>query len=176
LEENDAWVQCAMGMAEFVSGEQDQAMGFYQRAIELNPNFALAHGYFALVLAHAGKPARAIEEAERALRLSPRDPERVHFLIAIATAHFVAGDYGEAIRWAERTLQVRPSAPAGHRLLAASLAHRDRLDEAHAAVERLLRLRPGTTTAGVRATIHFKHQPDQERLIEGLLRAGLPAA
>jgi TolB-like protein/DNA-binding SARP family transcriptional activator/Tfp pilus assembly protein PilF len=174
LDENDAWVHCAMGLTEFVWKQPDKAIAFYERAIELNPNFAVAHGYHALALAHAGEPERSIEAARRALRLSPRDPELIHFHVAGGTAHFVAGRYDDAAQWAGKAIAVRPEAPAGHRLLAASLAEMDRPNEARAAVAELLRLRPSMTAAAVRAAIHFKHQAHQDRYIKALLKAGLP--
>lgn len=174
LDENDAWVQCAMGMTEFLSRELDKAIAHYQRAIELNPNFALGHGYRGLALAYAGEPRQAIEAAQRALRLSPRDPELLHFYIALGTAHFVAEDYGEAARCAELAIAAR-DVPSGYRLLAASRALLGEAPAARAAMAELLRLRPSTTVSAVRTVIHFKRPDDLERYLRGLVAAGLPA-
>lgn len=175
LDEDDAWVQCALGLTEFVAKRLDEAVALFRRAIELNPNFALAHGYCGLALAYSGETEAALAAARQALRLSPRDPELVHFYITMAVAYFVAGDYEQAAHWAQEAIRVRPGAPAGHRVLAPSLACLGRMEAARAATDALLQLRPTMTAAAVRATIHFKRAEDQQRYIQGLLRAGLPA-
>lgn len=79
LDENDAWVQCVLGLGQFTAKQPDKAIGHYRKAIALNPSFALGHGYLALQLAFmVGRTDEAIKEAEMAIRLSPRDPELYH--------------------------------------------------------------------------------------------------
>jgi len=174
LSEGDAWVQCALGLTEFVSKRLDEAVALLGRAIELNPSFALAHGYHGLALAHAGRPDEAIAAARHARRLSPRDPELIHFHIAAAVAHFVKREYEQAAHWAMEAVRVRPEAPAAHRVLAAARAHQGQTQAARQAVEELLRLRPSTTAAAVRSAIHFSLPEDQKHYLDGLIKAGLP--
>jgi tetratricopeptide (TPR) repeat protein len=145
-----------------------------REAIELNPSFALGHGYLALQLAFVGEADKAIEEAETAIRLSPRDPELFHFLVAIGTAHFVAGRYNEAVAWGQKAVRERPSVPGPQRLLATSLAHVDRIDEAREVLRRVLEMTPHVSVANIRRAIHFGRAPDPERYINGLRAAGLP--
>ena len=56
--------------------------------------------------------------------------------------------YEEAIRWAQQSLQRRPDWPITYLVLAASYAQLDRIDEAQAAVQELLRLNPDFSLAG----------------------------
>jgi adenylate cyclase len=174
LDENDPWVQCALGLTLFIAKDPGQAILHYRKAIDLNPNFAVAFGYLGMALAHGGEPGPAIEAGRKAIRLSPRDPELIHFQIGIGTAHFVLREFEQAAEWARKSIQVRPDAPAGHRLLAASLAHLGHTEEARGVTAELLRLRPGMTTGMVQATIHFKAPADSELYVEGLRKAGLP--
>ncbi len=174
LDEKHPWVLCSQGMLLFVKGEQDQAIESFRKGIEVSPNFAVAFGYLSLALAHAGDPTEAIAMGNRALHLSPHDPELVHMLAGIGTAHFVSENYQEAVCCAKKMLQTRPSAPVGPRLLAVSLAHLGRVEEARKAVKELLVLRPDMTVTGVRKTIKFKHSEHTEKYLDGLLLAGLP--
>lgn len=174
LEENNPWVQCAMGLTLFIGKEPDRAIAHFRKAIDLNPNFAIAYGYQSLVKAHAGLPGEAIEAGKKAVRLSPHDPEMIHFSIGLGTACFISGDLEEALLWARKAIEVRPDAPAGHRLLAATLALMDRVEDAKQAVEGLLALKPNMTVTAVRNTIHFKHPGDSDLYAENLLKAGLP--
>jgi adenylate cyclase len=174
LDENDPWVQCALGLTEFIAKDPDTAIAHYQRAIELNPNFALAHGYLSLQLGYAGEAEAAIEVGHKAIRLSPRDPELFHFHVGISTGHFVAGRYAEAVTWANKVIAERPETPGGHRLLVASLAQSGQIAEARRAMERLLSITPSVTATLLRNIVYFKRPADFDRYIDGLRKAGLP--
>ncbi|MHC4149951.1 MAG: tetratricopeptide repeat protein, partial [Planctomycetota bacterium] len=174
LDENDPWVQCALGLTEFIAKNPDTAIAHFRRAIDLNPNFALAHGYLSLQLAYAGETEAAIEAGHKAIRLSPRDPELFHFHIAISTAHFVDEHYTEAVTWANKVMAERPETPAGPRLLAASLAQLGQIEEARRAMEGLLSITPGVTATLLRNIIYFKRPADFDHYIDALCKAGLP--
>ena len=65
------WV---MGRALWLRREHDGAVGALDQSIRLSPNFALAHYALAFVRCQTGDPARAIDAADIAARLSPLDP------------------------------------------------------------------------------------------------------
>jgi adenylate cyclase len=174
LDENDPWVQCALGLTEFISKNPDTAIAHYRRAIELNPNFALAYGYLSCQLAYAGEAEAAIETGHQAIRLSPRDPELFHFHVGISTGHFIAERYEEAATWANKVIAERPETPAGRRLLAASLAQLGKDAEARKALDDLLNITPGLTATLLRNVTHFKKPEDFDRYIDAMRKAGLP--
>ena len=64
------------------------------RALSLNPNYALAVNSLGTVRLYAGKPVEAIPYFERAIRLDPAQQQYRHFL---GTAYFVAGNYETAV-------------------------------------------------------------------------------
>jgi tetratricopeptide (TPR) repeat protein len=174
LDENDSWVQCALGLTEFIGKNPDAAIAHYRKAIELNPNFALAYGYLSLQLAYAGEVEAAIEAGQKAIRLSPRDPELFHFNTAICTAYFVDERYVEALTWANKVIAERPGVPAARRVKAASLAQLDQIKEARRAMDDLLSITPGATATILRNIIYFKRPADFDRYIAALRKAGLP--
>ena len=167
-------MQCALGLTEFIAKNPDSAIAHFQKAIELNPNFALAYGYFSLQLAYAGETEAAIEAGHKAIRLSPRDPELFHFYTAVSTAHFVDKNYEEAIAWAKKVMAVRWEVPAAHRVLAASLAQLGQIEEARKKMDGLLSITPGVTATLLKNIIHFKRPADFDRYIKALCNAGLP--
>jgi predicted Zn-dependent protease len=124
-------------------------------------------------LAYAGQPEAAIVEANKAIRLSPRDPELFHFFLAIGTASFVAGQYDEGAQWAKKVIREKSEVPSGHRLLAASYGQLGQTTEAKAALKDTLRIAPYLSVESAKNTIHFKNPADTERFIEGLCKAGL---
>jgi adenylate cyclase len=73
-----------------------EAVRALRRALELNPNFALAHALLAHVLSLQGAPQEAVDSAEHALRLSPRDRlVGTYASLAMANVHFAAGRHSQ---------------------------------------------------------------------------------
>jgi hypothetical protein len=58
--------------------------------------------------------------------------------------------------------------------MASALAHLERMDEAAAAVTRLLELAPGLTVSGLRERWPLRNKDKLEMILDGLRRAGLP--
>jgi len=174
LDDEDCWVQCALGLGAFVAKDPDTAVAHLRKAIGANPSFALGHGYLALVLAFSGESEAAIEEAQRAIGLSPKDPELFHFLVATGTAHFVAGRYEDAAAWGRKVVAEQPRVPSGHRLIATSLGQLGRTDEARTALNHALEITPKLSETSIRRNIYFKNPHDLERYISGMKAAGLP--
>jgi len=85
---------------------REEALALYDKAIELNPNLALAWSMRGMCDGNLGNTARSISDFEQALRLSPRDPMRWLAQHGLAWAHLMAGRYDEALSWA--TLGARP--------------------------------------------------------------------
>ncbi|UCF05842.1 MAG: hypothetical protein JSV33_02045, partial [bacterium] len=77
----------------------------FKRAIELNPNYAIAHEWYALYLMAMDRFDESIEEAERALELDP-----LSFMIncVVGIAYHFAHRYDEAIAHHRKTLEMDP--------------------------------------------------------------------
>jgi adenylate cyclase len=89
-------------------------------------------------------------------------------------AHFVAGRYLEATQWAQKSIQRKPIWRTGHAVLASSLAHLNRLEEAKEAVAYYLENIPGATISKLLENFMFKDQKYSRKLAEGLRKTGLP--
>ena len=79
------------------TGSDQEAVPFFRRAIELDPEFALAHARLGTVYSNIGQGARAIEHRTRAYELRERVSERERLYI---TAHYhngVARDINKAL-------------------------------------------------------------------------------
>ena len=74
LDAADDWSQWALGVVYLYMRQHDEAMVAYERAIELNPNYAdlLAHSGFLMV--YVGRPEEAIARVTTAMRLNPYYP------------------------------------------------------------------------------------------------------
>ncbi|WP_428687356.1 tetratricopeptide repeat protein [Roseibium sp.] len=175
LDDDDPWSHFASGYVECFTGRYDDAIAWYRRAIELNENFALAHGNVAAALALGGHPDEAIQAVERALRMSPRDPFNFSYLHFAGLAYFAAGRYAEAVAAEERALRERPNFATAMRCLAACHAALGQIDKAQAAIAEALRLAPGSTVQrDAYGQVSYAQAEDRKRYAEALQKAGLP--
>jgi TolB-like protein len=123
----------------------DRAAAFaaFEAALAVSPSLGLTYILGSVVFAWAGEAERAIEWAERAMRLSPFDPWAFAAFHSLTLGHFQCGRYDEAANAAYKAVQSNPGHSISYMLLAAPLAKLGRLDEARAAAARVLELQSG---------------------------------
>lgn len=120
----------AMGRALWLRGDTEQSLSELGSAVELSPNFALAHYTLGFVHCQTGDPNAAINSAEYSQKLSPFDPLLFAMLAVRALAHVRMGQFDVAADWAVKATR-RPNAHAHILSIAAHcLAAADRTDEA----------------------------------------------
>jgi len=159
-----------------VAGEIDEGAALLDRAIALNPNFALAWhqgGWSKICL---GEPEQAIERFSRAMRLSPLDPVLLPWMQSgTAHAYLFAGQYDQAASWAEKALRGGARNRLALRHAAASFALAGRLEEARKVAARLSEAFPEARISRVPTPFYYLRRPeDRARYDEGLRLAGLP--
>jgi adenylate cyclase len=174
LDAADPFAHVVLGRVHSIMGEHDSAIQSCDRAIDLNPSYAMAHFGRAHSLWMSGRPAKALESNAEALRLSPRDPTLWAFMASRSIALTLLERYDEALDWAQRALQQPNTALFGHVAKLAALGQLGRTEEAADALERMLRYRPGVTLAFVREVLPITDPECRERFEAGLRKAGMP--
>ncbi|UCE22279.1 MAG: protein kinase [Candidatus Aminicenantes bacterium] len=86
----------------------------YKKAIELNPNYPLAHHWYGSLLRATGRFNEAHEEFTRALEL---DPLSISINTSMATIHLCLGEYEQAIAWCQKTLEINPNYGWAHAVM-----------------------------------------------------------
>jgi TolB-like protein/Flp pilus assembly protein TadD len=172
LDDSDPWAHLALGYVAYSRRRTDEAVEEFQCALDLNPNFAAAHGYLGWALAFDGQSEQAIAHLQEAIRMSPHDPENAIFNGGLGAAHYLAGRFSEAIRFARKSLQQRSGFTGVHRLYVASLAQAGLLDEARAALERLKELQPDISIAWIEQYVPYTPGP-MAKFLEGMRKVGL---
>ena len=172
LDDSDPWAYFALGYVAYTMRRTDKAIEEFQRAIDLNPNFAAAHSYLSLTLALAGQSDQAITHAEQAIRMSPHDPQNAVCFTALSAAHYQAGRYGEAVNFGRKALQQRSGWAPGHRIFCASLAQAGQIDEARAELDQLKELHPDISIAWIEKHVPYTAGP-MSKFLEGMRKAGL---
>jgi len=151
----------------------------FRTVAALNPNFAPAHAQLGVTAIESGRPEEAVEAIERAIRISPRDPDHSLWLSFIGIAELHRGRLQEAVFFLGRALEVDTSTATGiqRAYLASALMLVGRTTEGRAALAEFRKAKPSATIASLRATARSTDAAfiaQQERFFEGLRVAGLP--
>jgi tetratricopeptide (TPR) repeat protein len=169
----DPWAHLALGYVHQFMRRFEESLAELETALQLNPNFALANGYYGLTLSYCGRWQEAASAAAHALRLSPREPFSAIYYGIAAYAQFVGRHYEEAMRLARQGVRLRGDFAGAHRVLtaAASMAGHD--DIAKAALDELRRAQPNISLAWIAEQIPTRHDAEREHYLEAFRRAGL---
>jgi TolB-like protein/Flp pilus assembly protein TadD len=114
----------------------------FQRAIDLNPQYATAHHWYAAsCLAPLGRLGEALDEVTFAQSLDP-----ISAIVArdVAMIHYYRRDFDTALEQCDHTIELNPHFAPAYWLLGLIQAHRRDFDESLAALERAVHLSPQT--------------------------------
>jgi adenylate cyclase len=169
-----AWVLMA-------KGRHEEAIVEAERCLTLNPS--AIDGYLVLGIANnfLARPDRSLEVADKAIRLSPRDPFLPGFYEIKGEAYFIKRQDDNAIEWLRRQIAAAPRGdPYGLALFASALALTGQVAEARDALVQYLSNNntQSKTIAQFRAQqLSLANSPKwlayNERIFEGLRIAGM---
>ena len=172
LSGDDPLILAVLGAVHTIVGNLGTARVLLERALALDPNAAWAWSRLGWLESLSDRPERAIENFERALRLSPLDPMNFNTHVGMAFAHQVAQDYDKAVALYRRALEERPHAVWIYRYLASSLFGAGRMAEAKEAFAEMMRNYPGLTVTKFRQAM--PSAPTVDRMVDNLRKLGLP--
>jgi adenylate cyclase len=178
VEPNSAEVHDALGNALQVQKRFDEAKAEFERAIAINPTEMGAYAGLALANYNTGDTEEVIALAEKASRLSPRDPQRASWLIPAGLANITLHRDDQAVDFIRRGMAAAP-ASTGRAWLAAALALAGHDEEARETLKEYLAApdaRP-KTIAAFKKNINSNNPTylaTRERIYEGLRKVGMP--
>lgn len=157
-----------------LTGDLDSGIALLDRATFLNPNLASAWFLGGFLRLWHGEPESGVAHLERAMRLSPVDPEMYRMQAGIAMAYLFAGRFDAASASAEQACRNLPSFLMALGIAAASHALAGRLAEARRAMDQLRELDPALRIANIKDWLPISRPEDLSLFAEGLRKAGLP--
>lgn len=176
LDSNNALALSIYGhIKSFLYHQYDAGLLYLERALIVGPSSPLAWTFSAASLAYTGQGARAVQQAERSLRLSPFDRAIFFMHSNLCLANYANETFAEAVTWGRRSEAENPLFTANYRLLAGSLVASGELGEARQVAARMLALEPGFKVSEWARTRQPFRDPAAGRLYaERLLAAGFP--
>jgi eukaryotic-like serine/threonine-protein kinase len=125
-----------------VKNDGAAAISFFQQAISLDPNFAMAWAGLGTSYGNLGETARAAENMRKAYELRERVSERERFLIAARYEYFVTGDLEAARKIYEMWAQTYPRDGTPHASLGTVYCNLGEYGQALTAQQEALKLDP----------------------------------
>jgi len=130
---------CGIGEGDWQRSDQE-----HRRALELNPNNAVAHHYYAHNLEGLGRLDEAIAAVQRGLEL---DPLSLVLNAHLGLALYFARRYDSASEQLRKTLEIDPHFVNANLYLAYVCSQQGRHEQALAAAQRAVEASPGSTMA-----------------------------
>jgi DNA-binding SARP family transcriptional activator/TolB-like protein len=151
-----------------------EAAGLHHRALELNPNLAMAWALSAMTYAYMGDADEAERRNNRYKALSPLDPHAFIFDVVFIIVPLLRHDHEAAVIAGRSVTQLNPAFTGSYNPYLAALGHLGRKEEAAAALRRLLAIEPDWTIERYMGRTPLEPRADREHYAEGLRLAGAP--
>ena len=110
-----------LGNALVDRGQEQQAVGYYYKAIVLNPKFSQSYRRLSEILSKQGKHDKAIEFLEQEIESNPQDPESYYFL---GQQWEILQKWDNAVKLYSQVLKLDPQFPEATQKLNHALAEK----------------------------------------------------
>ena len=161
-----------LARALFFKHDLEQFLPEAERAVSLNPNNTAVCAGAAVYISLAGQWDKGKALIERAIALNPNHPGWYH--MPLFFYHYRKGEFQPALVHAQKWQQGLPNVYLPYIALAAVYGQLNRLDDASAAVRKLLKLKPTFPENAWREFRKFNMEPSlAHKMIDGLRKAGL---
>ena len=108
-----------------------EAESQFKQAIDLNPNYAMAHNWYSQYLGFMGRPEEALRESKRAQEIDPLSPWTNSGFIS-----FLARRYDDGIAESKKALELDPQFAAAHMVIGLSYVQKKNYEDAIAELQK----------------------------------------
>ncbi len=150
-----------------------RAAELLDRALAVGPSNAWAWSLSSLTCGYVGELDAALKRAELAVRLSPIGPDAYWHEHVLSQAHYLRGQYKDAVAWARVSEAHCGAQTSNLRTLIASQVALGNMQEARRIAHRLLEVDPTFRLAGFKAKTPLGGDV-REQFAERLRLSGLP--
>jgi serine/threonine protein kinase/tetratricopeptide (TPR) repeat protein len=137
----------AMGNEERAKGRTREALTFYRRAVELDPNFAMAYARIGVQYVNEEQLETAKEYVQKAYDLRDRVSERERFYIEEKYYAYITGEIDQTIETLKKWARLYPNDFIPHNNLSLNYQLIGRYDEALKEALEAVRLSPNNISA-----------------------------
>jgi tetratricopeptide (TPR) repeat protein len=179
IDPNNAYAFVGRAFALVAQARFEEAGITAEHALVLAPSLIEAYNLQTLIDLYTGNADKVIESADKAMRLSPRDPLLFNLIALKGTAYFMRREDQQAIELFRRANALNPSPTPNYLYLAAAQALSGREADARETLKRYLAI-PSVRTRSIAAwkartySTNPTYLAMRERVYAGLRKAGMP--
>jgi adenylate cyclase len=172
--DSDALALAVYGhVLSFLLQDFQKAKAVLERAIVAGPSSAMAWTMASVTSGFLGDSAAAVRQGEQGVRLSPLDARSFWHEGILGQAHYLNGDYEQALEWVLSALSRNEQVRFSQRLLIVTLGALGRRAEAEQVARRYLQVEPGFRISSYARRCPFRGAA-LETWLGRLRSAGLP--
>jgi TolB-like protein/class 3 adenylate cyclase len=167
----------SLGLTYIYSNRAAQGIAQCERALALDRNLAVAHGYIGMAKWFIGRGEESEGDIDEAFRLSPRDTLAYYWRALAGIAKIFLGQYEDALVRLHQSIEINANFSTAQFYLAVALADLGRLDEARIVVQNGLALDPKFTILRYRNSApsdNLTFMKARERIYLAMRKAGVP--
>jgi serine/threonine protein kinase/tetratricopeptide (TPR) repeat protein len=162
-----AMVHLCKGDQSVLESDHQPAMDSLRRALDLNPNLAIAHQRYAWVLSAFGHLGDAVREMKRAQELDPLSPTNNTALGMILT---LARQFPEALEYCNKAVELDPKSPGIQENVAVAYALNGMYQQAIDHYQKEMELNPSSKPEVLAAVATVFTNAGRESEAEGIMR------
>lgn len=172
LDPTDPFGNLAMGRAKYVKGDISGSADWFNTALMVRPNYALALYSVSATDGLFGEGEIGQKNVDAAMLISPLDPYFSTMLTCRCVSHLVRGQYAEACIWADKIMNAVNVNPRFLLAVAASYALADKGEKAGSAIEILKATSPEIGQTALFRNFPFKDQAFRQTIYSALKKHG----
>ena len=175
LKDKSPFLEIAIGVVKFRDDRNEGALsGILAHALQKAPNDVMTLVFACWSYVWLGMPQNALDCAEKSISIARSHPWTLPSIAGGAVANLMLRRYEKAIEMANMGLGQTQNYLSLFSASASAYAHMGRLEEAHGAVDNILRIYPGRTLGFMWKTGSFIKNEFTLHYAEGLKLAGMP--
>ncbi len=144
----------------------------FEKAVELEPNYADGFASLARSLDLVGRTEEAIQMSNKAMRLNPILPDM--YIIHRTAMYRNNQNYNEALIWAKKAVERAPNNFFARMNLCSVYSLLGQMEKARIEADEIMKLNPKFSLTNYEKTIPYKVPEVKKRYIDALRNAGVP--
>ena len=143
----DALKAFTQGTEKRFAGHDDEAVPFFKKAVEIDPNFAMAYARLAVLFTNRSQMDIGEQYAQKAYDLRDRVSKRERYYIEEKYASYITGDRDDAVKVLKQWVQDYPNDYIPHNNLGVNYAFAGKFEDSLVESKESVRLSPTNATA-----------------------------
>ena len=168
LDDSDPEVAQDIGNIFVNLGNRDAALGWYEKALEINHNYAPAFNNIANIKRQAGSNQEAADLFKRAIQA---DPKLIHAYVGAAASFLALGAFDEAKSFADQALAINQSVPGVNEILGIIHHNKNNHDQAIEHYQKELGVNPQASNSFLNLGFLLLQKGHSDAALKSLVKA-----